>query len=191
MHMVRKTNPAVRALREAHDSFRKVVAQRGETTHICYDSDLRHDERAIAKMGPSEPFVWLIGNMSTHMAHFPDPVDCYVATRNDWERLSTLRSAGNVLEVYSPRTLDTDGMRAYVWDGTVLHRGTSTDALWVLMCRVARERAVRHLQSLYTEAREDLAAARSFNSESWTVKATNRIAGIDRDMAVAQEWGNV
>lgn len=190
MHMVRKNNIAVPALRAAHEHFRKIVAQRGEVTHICYDSDLRHDERNVTQMR-SEPFVWLLGNMSTHMSPFPTLVDCYLATRHDWATLETLKYAGYVLDTYRPRTLAADGIRAYVWDGDALHRAMDIDALRALVCQVARARAVSHLQNLRMQAGADMDSARAFRDERWIGQVSDRIAGIDRDIALAQEWGHV
>lgn len=189
---LRATHPAITALRSAHEDFRAYVHARGETTHICYDSDLRHDERDIATKLKDQPFVWIIGSMSTHLATIPSEIDCYIATRQEWTRLSTVVRIGYVLDALRPRAIENDWIRAFVWDNSVgrincwaLHRMTSTNELWNHICMVVRDRALSHLKSKYAEPHELLATGYS----SVTGPAQQRIAEIDRDIAIADVWG--
>lgn len=187
--MSKPAHPAIAALRAAHEEFRRYLTARGETTHICYDSDLRIDERTISTKWRDEPLIWTIGSSFTQLQAFPDAIGCYVATRRAWEGLEVIKIVGYALDAYRPNTLADGGIRSYVWDGRTLHRMASTDELWQFVCGIVRNRAVGHLEGLYPEAREDLANAREGQNPVAIARHEDRIAGIDRDIAIAKEWG--
>jgi hypothetical protein len=189
----RKTHPAVTALKAAHAEFKAYLAPRGGT-HVCYDSDLRHDERIITTKWRDEPLVWIVTYASTHLIRFPSDVECYTATRSDWMRLAghggAMRVIDYVLDTYRPRTVIDGGIRAFIWDGVALHRMTTIDALWSRVCEIVRNRAVGHIEKLYPEVREDLAYARERENPQAVARCEERIAGLDRDLEIAKEWGH-
>jgi len=186
-----RTHPAIAALRAAHSDFKRYLTARGEATHICYDSDLRIDERTITTKWRDEPLVWTIGSSFTQLQAFPDAIGCYTATRRAWEGLETIRIVGYALDAYRPCTLTDGGIRSYVWDGQTLHRMGSTGELWGFMCMIVRNRAVGYLEGLYPERRRALAHAVATRDTVAISRHEERIAGIDRDIAIAKEWGHV
>lgn len=179
-------HPAIVALHAAHKELR--TWNRGDVGP-CFDSDLRHDDRAIAA-NPDQPFVWLISRHGTHMCRLGSADDCYVDVTRPWPRSTIAMFLNSVcVECYAPEAIPEGWLRLYLWNGATLARYASLAAIKRAVSEAMCARAISRLESRIVLAREDLAALRSY--ESRTDRAEQALQSLTDEVESIRlsDWG--
>jgi hypothetical protein len=180
-------HPAIVALRAEHKRFRASVTEVG----ACFESDLKHDERAI-NGAPNDAIVWMISPHGTHMVRTGTPAECYAAVTRPWETSDMARYVNAVcVGCYDRDSIDRGWLQLFVWDGTQLTRYATLPLFKSAIGAVMVRRALSHLESQLVIAREDLAAMRSFQSDA--PRYENQVDQINREIETLtlSGWGSV
>lgn len=173
-------HPAILAMRAEHVAF-SALHHTPEDMHVCYFSDLGHDERAITEHAPNA-FGWILTRHSTHMLQItkiPGEARAELSAKSRARRGPAWASA--VVDAYR-------GHRCafFLWDGTTLIRCSSAEDLTrridACTARVALADAERRL----TEAREDRAAAGEPGGV-WFERCAGRVTEIEQEIRTLTE----
>jgi len=176
-------HPAIVALRAAVAEFK---AQHAGPTGSLLDSDLKHDERAIAAY-PDQPFTWIVSSSATYMARTGTSVECRAETTRQWRAVPAYLQVKCVTEECYPDGQREGRMRLYFWNGAHLRRANGDGELLHWYADSVRERANAYTRTLITPLREEMAALRSWGSS--LDRVGSEIAALEREIAQRGEWG--
>lgn len=175
-------HPAITALHEAHAALRAAFP----TVGACFDSDLKHDERAIAA-NAEQAFVWLVSPWGTHMARLGTAADCYADTRRSWSNVTAAMLISAACDgCYDAEAIPRGWLRLYVWDGRALTRYPTVTALCGATAAVIRRHASEHVARQRAPLQEVLAYLRG---SATAAEYQARLDEIDRSIADVETWG--
>lgn len=167
-----------------------IVALRAEVAEIqaagptwsLLESDLKHDERAIARDGGA-PFLWIGTPSATYMSRAGTHDECRAdVVSKRWSHMHAVMLLDTILPDYPCA-------RMRVWNGSTLLRCATRAELERCFASVVRARAIAHIREKITPLREELASGLCAPGSVWGDRLQRERTALESEIESAESWG--